>query len=88
MTIDEWKQKLIKKGQPHYTHFDRRTSLDKCWSYIDSPNKVCHHAFYPFIHYTIVSRKIQNAKKADPKSVRLIMPHIWTVGFTGIMRIR
>ena len=67
MTIDEWKQKLIKKGQPHYTHFDRRTSLDKCWSYIDSPNKVCHHAFYPFIHYTIVSRKIQNAKKADPK---------------------
>lgn len=67
MTVDEWKQKQKEKGQPRYTHFDRRTNLEKCWTYIDSPDKICHHAFYPFIHYTIVSRKIQNAKKADPK---------------------
>ena len=56
MNLYEWKEKQSQKMAPQYTHFDRRISLDKCFGYITSPNKVAHHGFYPFIHYTIKSR--------------------------------
>ena len=67
MNLYEWKEKQSQKMAPQYTHFDRRISLDKCFGYITSPNKVAHHGFYPFIHYTIKSRKIKNGKKDKPK---------------------
>lgn len=67
MDLYEWKQRQLQKKHPQYTHFDRRVSLDKCFRYITSPHKVAHHGFYPFIHYTIKSRKIKDGKKELPK---------------------
>ena len=63
MNLCEWKENQSQKVPPQYTHFDRRVSLDNCFKYITSPDKVAHHGFYPFIHYTIKSRKIKNGKK-------------------------
>lgn len=67
MNLCEWKEKQSQKVPPQYTHFDRRVSLDKCFGYITSPDKVAHHGFYPFIHYTIKSRKVKDGKKGEPK---------------------
>lgn len=67
MNLCEWKEKQSQKKPPQYTHFDRRISLDKCFKYITSSDKVVHHGFYPFIHYTIKSRKVKDGKKDDPK---------------------
>ena len=67
MDAYEWKEKQSQKPAPQYTHFDRRVSLEKCFGYITSPDKVSHHGFYPFIHYTIKSRKVKNGKKSEPK---------------------
>ena len=67
MNLCEWKEKQSQKVPPQYTHFDRRASLDKCFGYITSPDKVAHHGFYPFIHYTIKSRKVKDVKKGEPK---------------------
>ena len=67
MNLCEWKEKQSQKVPPQYTHFDRRVSLDKCFGYITSPDKIAHHGFYPFIHYTIKSRKVKDGKKDEPK---------------------
>lgn len=67
MNLCEWKEKQSQKTPPQYTHFDRRVTLEKCFEYITSPHKVAHHGFYPFIHYTIISRKVKDGKKAEPK---------------------
>lgn len=50
MTLEEWKEK--NKYAKKYAHFDRKISLDKAWPYISNPDKVKHHGFYSFIHYT------------------------------------
>jgi len=49
MNIQTWKRKNDYKKR--YAHFDRRVSLSDVWEYINSPEKVSKHAFYPFIHY-------------------------------------
>ncbi len=67
MNVDEWKEKQLKKRTSQYTHLDYHVSLQGCWSYISSPQKVIQHGFYPFIHYTIRSRKVKNGKKQKPK---------------------
>lgn len=67
MNLCEWKEKQSQKESLQYTHFDRRVSLDKCFGYITSPDKVAHHGFYPFIHYTIKSRKVKDGKRDKPK---------------------
>lgn len=67
MDLGEWKKKQSQKTHPEYTHFDRRVSLDKCFGYITSSDKISHHGFYPFIHYTIESRKVKDGKRGEPK---------------------
>ena len=67
MDRNEWKEKQAKKPAPQYTHFDRRVSLVHCFEYVTSPEKVSHHGFYPFIHYTIKSRKVKDGRKERPK---------------------
>ena len=63
MDLQEWKAKQSQKVISQYTHFDRRISLESCFEYISSPQKVSHHGFYPFIHHILKSRKV----KAEPK---------------------
>lgn len=67
MDIYEWKEDQFHKKVPQYTHFDRRVSLNSCFDYITSPDKVRRHGFYPFIHYTIKNRKVKKGKKQEPK---------------------
>lgn len=54
MDVETWRksEKVIKKSQKHYAHFDYRTSLADQWEYISDPENVAKHGFYPFIHYT------------------------------------
>lgn len=63
----QWKKKYLAKKTAQYSHFDRRVSLDKCWDYITSKEKVQTHGFYPFIHLTIESRRVRKGKRLDPK---------------------
>lgn len=66
MNFEDWKRKASKKTT-QYTHFDCRISLQRCLKYITSPQKIITHGFYPFIHYTVETRKIKNGRKIDPK---------------------
>jgi hypothetical protein len=76
MDVGEWKVKQTQKTSPQYTHFDRRVSLENCFNYITSPEKITQHGFYPFIHYAIKSRKVKNGKKEKPKERLIIMRRI------------
>lgn len=67
MNFEDWKRKASKKPT-QYTHFDCRISLQRCLKYITSPQKVISHGFYPFIHYTVSTRKIKNGHKGEPKN--------------------
>lgn len=67
MNIFEWKRKYSQKQTSQYTHFDRRTSLDRCFTYITSRENIKKHGFYPFIHYTIKNRVVKHGKKTKPK---------------------
>ena len=58
---------LKQRPAPQYTHFDRRQSLDSCWSYITNPKKIKRHGFYPFIHYEISSRRVKGGSRVEPK---------------------
>ncbi len=51
---DKWKKKKI----THYAHFDYPVSLESCMSKIKDPDYVARYAFYPFIHYSMKSRKL------------------------------
>lgn len=71
MDVETWRssEKVIKKSQKHYAHFDYRTSLADKWDYISVPENVAKHSFYPFIHYTQVFDKFNpETKKKKPKS--------------------
>lgn len=67
MTFQEWKKKQLAKKATNYVHFDFRTGLDRCVNYITDPQKVSVHAFYPFIHFTKIIKRVKNGHKADPK---------------------
>lgn len=55
MKLEEWRSKH--GGIRNYAHFDKRVSLDRVWDYVNNPENVAKHGFYPFIHYTMVFRK-------------------------------
>ena len=67
MMDNDLKSVLKQRPAPQYTHFDRRQSLDSCWSYITNRNNIKRHGFYPFIHYTIKSRRVKNGLRVEPK---------------------
>lgn len=51
--ITNWitSEKAIQKSKKGYAHFDQRTDISKCKSYITTPQNIASHGFYPFIHY-------------------------------------
>ncbi len=53
---EKWKKKKI----THYAHFDYPVSLDSCFNKITDPDYVGRYAFYPFIHYTMKTRRLEN----------------------------
>lgn len=52
MDIQEFKNIFPNYKLPYYTHFDARISLAKALKYVQNPNNIKHHAFYPFIEFT------------------------------------
>ena len=42
----------IKYKYKKYVHFDKRVHIEEAKKYIENPNKVAMHSFYPFIHFT------------------------------------
>lgn len=62
--VDIWRvsAKTIDKSRKYYAHFDYRTDISKCWSYISNPSNISKHAFYPFIHYTKKTNKWKSGK--------------------------
>lgn len=65
MDIETWKQK--NNSIRRYSHFDKRVSLDQCWTYITNPDNITHHSFYPFIHYTMHFTKYNKEKGVKQK---------------------
>ena len=53
---EKWKEKKI----THYAHFDYPVSMDSCLGKITDPDYVSRYAFYPFIHYSMKTRKIED----------------------------
>lgn len=68
LDVEAWRTnpKTIEKSKRYYAHFDYRTDIAKCWSYISNPQNICRHGFYPFIHYVMdmskYSAKLQAVK--------------------------
>ncbi|BBU46492.1 hypothetical protein PPTS312_44070 [Pseudomonas putida] len=46
-----------------YLHFDRPVGVNKAFSYVANPDKVCAHSFYPFIRNVALSTKISYNSK-------------------------
>lgn len=67
--INEWKAK--NKSRRNYAHFDNKVCLDDVWSYINVPQNIQIHGFYPFIHYTKNFEKYNKVKGVRPKEREL-----------------
>lgn len=50
---------FFKERQKSYLHFDYPLSSEKIFTYVTNPNNIKRHAFYPFIHFELSSRKIK-----------------------------
>ena len=50
-----------------YVHFDLPLNPTDANNYVGDPDKVAHHAFYPFLAYTLLTPRI---KKAAPGSTK------------------
>ena len=56
MTIDHT---FFKERQKKYLHFDYPLPSEKIFEYVTDVQKIEKHAFYPFIHFELSSRKIK-----------------------------
>lgn len=65
MTIDA---DFFKNRQKNYLHFDYPIQPQKIFDYVTDPKNIEKHAFYPFIHFELTSRKI---KKDRTKIIKI-----------------
>lgn len=56
MNIDH---NFFKDRQKKYLHFDYPLSPEKIYQYVTNSDNIKKHAFYPFIHFELTSRKIK-----------------------------
>ncbi|MQW91987.1 hypothetical protein GFH30_01130 [Acinetobacter wanghuae] len=56
MSIDH---NFFKDRQKKYLHFDYPISSEKIYHYVTNQDNINKHAFYPFIHFELISRKIK-----------------------------
>ena len=54
--------KLFNYKRKGYAHFDNRVSINQVKSYVENPDKIASHGFYPFIHYTKKAVKYSKQK--------------------------
>lgn len=50
---------FFKERQKKYLHFDYPLSSERVYKYVIDPKNIEKHAFYPFIHFELSSRKIK-----------------------------
>ena len=71
--IEKWitKPETIAKSRKGYAHFDPRTNISKCQSYITNPKNIESHSFYPFIHYEqrLIKYHSKEGKKAKTRDI-------------------
>lgn len=65
MEIEEWRAKNNRRRK--YAHFDARVSLNDVWSYINKPDSVKAHGFYPFIRCIRTFNKYDKEKGIKTK---------------------
>lgn len=65
MDLNEWKEKH--KDSRNLAHFDVKVSLAQVWEYISDPKKIEKHGFYPFINYTLSTRKYDELSEDKTK---------------------
>lgn len=53
-----------------YVHFDLKKRPNQCIKNISNRDWVAHHGFYPFIHYTIKSKKSISSKKIRKNKIK------------------
>lgn len=53
---------FLKNRQKNYLHFDYPIEPQKIYNYVTNPKNIEKHAFYPFIHFELISRKIKKDK--------------------------
>lgn len=70
MEAKEWltSEQTIAKSKKGYAHFDRRTDMSEQREYVADPEKITHHAFFPFIHYQQKMVKFQKDIGKNPKT--------------------
>ena len=59
---------FFKNRQKNYLHFDYPMQPQKIFDYVTDPKNVEKHAFYPFMHFELTSRKI---KKDRTKIIKI-----------------
>lgn len=65
MDIDEFKKISPNYKLPYYTHFDTRIKLLPAFNYVQSSQNITHHAFYPFIEFTVKHYKYTYNDKGE-----------------------
>lgn len=65
MELEKWKAKNWRARD--YAHFDNKVSLKMVWDYINNPEKVKSHSFYPFILNKQKFNKYNKDKGIVPK---------------------
>jgi hypothetical protein len=53
---------FFKNRQKNYLHFDHPMQPQKIYDYVTDPKNIEKHAFHPFIHFELTSRKIKKDK--------------------------
>ena len=53
-----------------YPHFDSIISYNKVQSYVENPDRILSHSFFPFIHYQIKFTKYNGKKRQRKEKIR------------------
>ncbi len=56
---------FFQNRQRKYLHFDHPIHPQKIYDYVTNPQNIESHAFHPFIHFELKTRKIKKDKKTN-----------------------
>lgn len=75
-----------------YAHFDKKMSIKKAKRLLKCDDTIKEHGFFPFIHYSIESKKLETVNnkvyaKKKLKKEKYIIAHTWIDIFINIMPI-
>ena len=76
MNVQDWlnNPKTIQKSKKSYAHFDHRIDIYKAAEFIQNPQNIVNHGFYPFIHYTMTMNKYNKKLGKQVKKREICYP--------------